>query len=449
MKYANETTRVYVLALVSLTIIGALSVITSKFYSADGGNYLFDLVISEELHSFQVGRTFAHYLLKLPAWIAIKLDVTNFRIISSLMGIPFFLQIILGLGCTRWFLSKEYKNLIIFPILSIFVFILNTEYAIESESITLASFFWPVFAFLYCNKQKIEYSKLIVFILFALILPYTYETFFVCSLPLIWYFYKKSNLSLKIIFIPYYVITSIHQFYNVIFHEYASNTKNFIYSVYPSFFGLTPWGKIEFLNVHLLGIFGLFGYLIYLLLTKTDRKVNYKALYVFCIITFLVVLFNPYLLSYISQFTTRTLNSISPLIFVFIIYLLDKNNLYDKITRYNKLIVLIVFTQTLVSFLTTYHWHKFSRSLNESLLQNKGIFKLDTKIVHPFEPKGLFLLPNFQIWSLPIYSIFLNDNKNIKSLAYYWDHHFMSDDLIKALRTQETLQKYGFELSYE
>lgn len=449
MKYANETTRVYLLALISLTIIGVLSVITSKFYSADGCNYLFDLVISEELHSFQIGRTLAHYLLKFPAWMAIKLDVTNFRVISSLVGIPFFLQIIVGLVCTRWFLSKEYKNLILFPILSIFVFILNSEYAIESESITLAAFFWPVFTFLYCNKQNTEYSKLIVFVLFALILPYTYETFFVCSLPLIWYFYKRANFFLKIIFIPYYVVASVHQIYNVVFHEYAANTKSFIYSVYPGFFGLTPWGKIEFLNVHLLAIFGLFGYLIYLLLTHRDRKVSYKALYLFCIITFLVVLFNPYLLSYTSQFTTRTLNSISPLIFVFIIYLLDKNNLYGKMTRYNKIVFLIIFSQTFVSFLTTYHWYKFSRSLNESLLQNNGIFKLDLKVVHPYEIKDPYLLSNYQIWSLPIYSVFLNDNKNIKSMAYYWDDHSMTNDLIKSLRSQETLQKYGFELSYE
>jgi hypothetical protein len=449
MKYTNDTSRIYAISLFAISIIGFISAFSSKFYSADGANYLLNLLLTEELYTFQDGRIFAHYLLKIPAWLAIKLGVTNFSVVSFLMGIAFYLQIILSLTISRWFLTEKYKNIIIFPILSVFVLVLNTEYAIESESITLACFFWPVYLYLLCKEEKSTYAKQIVFIFLALLLPYTYETFFVCSIPLIWFIYKKSNLISKTIFIPYYFLSSIHQFYNVIFHEHSTNTSNFVSSIYPGFFGLTPWGNINLLNISLLGSFLLFGFFIWLILNNIDKKVNYFFLYLCSVVVFVVVILNPYTLSSYSQYCTRTLTSISPLFFVLIIHLLNRKDLYHKVTRYNRLIVLIVLFQCSISFLSTYHWTMFKNNLNQSLASNQGVYKVVKRELYPYKYKNFNFLANFQIWSLPAYSLFLSDTMNIDSIAYFWDNDFMTKAQLKSIKDQTNLKKYGFRFNYE
>ena len=449
MKFTSEINKLYIYSLISLFIICILSVLTSKYYSADGANYLLTLITNEELTIVQNGRVFARYLLQIPALIAIKVGITNFQLISALLGIPYFLQIIVSLICTNWFLGEKNKSLIVFPILTIFVLILNTEYAIESESITLASFFWPIFTYLYYFEEKKSLLKSTVFICFALIVPYTYETFFICSIPLIWLFYTRSNITFKILFIPFYVLSSIHQFYNIIFHQFKPNTGSFMYSVFPSLFGLLPNGRIEYLNLHLLGIFILFGYLIYLIFSKKERTVNYWILGVLSFTNLIIITLNPHLLSYSSQFSTRTLTSISPLIFSFLFIRSMRIDLKSKIIKYNKLIIFIIVFQTSASLLSTFHWMQFSKSLRNAISKSNGLFVYNIKDLDTFKIDGRNYVSNFQIWSLPAYSLFLNTGKESKSIAYAycWKDHFMTKDQIQIIRSEKKLRKYGFNFN--
>ena len=440
----DQMNRIYGISMIALFLIGILSSLTSKFYSADGAQYLYSLLLSEELFTFQEGRIFAHYLLKIPAWLAIKSGVTHFKTISFLLGFAFFLQIMISLFVSRWFLGEKKKSFLIFPIISTFVLVLNTEYAIESESITLVSFFWPVFIYLYHYEQMRTTFQNIVFFLCALIIPYTYETFFVCSLPLIYYIVKTKNISIMLLFIPYYVITSFHQLYNTVFHQHPDNAERFLTSVYLCFMGLFPGGQIKLFNPHLFSILLLSGYLLYLFKAK-NKKVIYPFIVLTWIISLSLIVSFPYLISFSSQFYSRTLTALSPLLMVFIVFLLKNIILKEKVTKYFRLIIAIILMQTTASLVTTYHWVQFKNNLNEDNKKHVGVYHYNiyqNKTVHwvnGWEVRG------FQPWSLPIFALFLSENQTIKSIPFAWEKHPITLQQIKEIKDGTKLQKYGFK----
>jgi len=186
-----------------------------------------------------------------------------------------------------------------------------------------------------------------------------------------------------------------------------------------------------------------------LALNKKEKKVNYPLLSLFSFSGLLIVYFFPYLISQRSQYMTRALVAFIPLIFTFFIYLLEKKSLLTSLNRYNKLIVLIMIIQFSASMLTTSHWMTFTKEFDHELATHKGVFSLDPNVFSNFRKEGRYYISHFQIWSFPIYSVFLSRDKDINSVAYFWENHFMTDRQLDFIKYDNHLYKYGFTFSYD
>ncbi len=441
--------KTYLLSLASLIIIGVIASLNAKYFSSDGANYLFTLLSTGELYSYQEGRVAAHYILKTPTWLLITMGVKNFDLISFSMGFSFYLQMILGIVLSFKILSQKNKIYILYPIISTFLFSMNTEYAIESESLFLNSVFWPVFFYIY-EFRRLDWNALL-YLPLALALAFSYETFCLIALFIIFNIFKSNFIPLKakITSTIFLLLLSALQLRNIIFHEYPDNVGRYIYSVKAGFFGLGSMGMNFFPYRNIYFVFVIF-FSIFLLISAFSRTLQKsKYLFIFLLIgaaCLVITYYYPTAVSRNSQFSTRSLTSIAPAIMSLIFFIGLRTRKVINYAFVSQGVTFIILFQSPLSLITTVHWKSFDRNLNIALKDKNGVVLLrDTLIRRKIESGEIST--NYLFWSVPLYSIFLDKDKTIDALLYEKNYHSDMMNMLDQIKQHKaTFEKYGFEM---
>jgi hypothetical protein len=445
----NKINQTYLLSIISLLLIGFYATVNYKYFSSDGANYLFTLLSTGELFSYQEGRVAAHYILKIPSWLLIKIGVKNFELISFSMGFSFYLQMILGIVFSFKALSQKNKIYILYPILSTFLFSLNTEYAIESESLFLNSFFWPVFFYIY-EYKKINLSA-ILYIPLSIALAFSYETFCLVSLCLAFAIFKNKFIALKVKVSCYILlfIFSAFQFRNIIHHQHPGNVGRYIYSIKSGFFGLGSMHNnfFPYRNIYFVFIIVFF---VYILIAATSNKIQKsKNLFFLCIIGIICLVVSylyPTAVTRNAQFSTRSLTSIAPFIMIILFYFSVKMRESINYIFLSKCTSIIITFQVILSIITTIHWSEFNYNLNKLLNNKQGVVLVRDTFLQDKIIRGEIGI-NYLFWSLPLYSIFLDKDKTIDALLYAKNYYSDQMKLLEQIQSNKsTLEQYGFRM---
>jgi hypothetical protein len=242
---------------------------------------------------------------------------------------------------------------------------------------------------------------------------------------------------------------SLYQFYNIIYHQHPQNVGGMIKSIYPGMFGITQYGfsKYNFFNVHL-------GWMIFLLflftffLIRKKERMHFSilpALTVISGVVFSYVIFHPEIMTRTTQFQTRALTSISPILFSFLIAIVVKLNRLEKLRSMTSFVLLFLVLQFSMSMFTTYHWIQFKDFLKSASFGQEGVFPISRELVNQKSKYRIFVR-NYMPWSLPLYSIFLKDDKKINSIAVPPYKHEATNGILLDITRKRFLSKYGFEI---
>ena len=415
--------------------------------SSDGANYLYELLLRDELHSFQQGRWAAHYILKTPTWILMKLGMVNFDTLSFVFGMSFYLQMLIGIVLSYVMLRD--KKYILYPILSSYLFALNTEYAIESEAIFLQSLFWPVF--FYLEQDRDEVGRSIIFVLSLVALSMSYETFMIISILIgyqIWRYEKLSSSKRWLLYV-FLVGTSIFQLKNIIFHEYPQNVKAYLASIGAGQAGLNFAKYANFPHVNLFFMVVVLIYISILLALLIKKNISLWLTILFGVAGVLALYtatIYPDMINRYVQYMTRTLTSVGPLLIFPLFHIAKKRRNHFDHRKLSFLVQVLILLQFGSSLLTTHHWRLFVQELNQITTGKYGEINIhETKMMNKISQRKMSA--NFQDWSLPLYSIFLDKDKVITAIVRgKLDSPFSKRILFGVEQNKVLFEKYGFKI---
>jgi len=158
-------------AVIYLLHIGS-AIICKRFYYADGGFTLADLINSQNnilpvSNDSSVLRISVNLLNQLPAIICLKLGISSITVLNFMFGAPLFFNAIIGL-LLCWRKCRQIKNgktLILFPIAAYTFFCIPSDIFVINPAFTAYWIYFILFFYIITDNNKLIDKLLLLFLL--------------------------------------------------------------------------------------------------------------------------------------------------------------------------------------------------------------------------------------------------------------------------------------------
>lgn len=149
--------------------------IQEKFFSADASFYFVRMLDSGHFMDFAWSRNHAVYLTEWPLIAAVQFGITHLGTLKFLHGFGLIFPMIISLVGSWVYCPAAKRNLLMLPLLSIFVLNYPSDAIMTGESHVLIYLSWPLF-FAVISERLFERSRFIPAVILAILYARLYES---------------------------------------------------------------------------------------------------------------------------------------------------------------------------------------------------------------------------------------------------------------------------------
>ena len=131
------------IALLCLGVYLLLAITGRTVLFADGAFYLTWILEHQRPMDFDSGRHFAHLVTQVPAVLALRLGVSDLKLLTGLFALGLWVPFAIGFWICRRAAGLR-QELVLFPLVSFFAVTANSSFVIVSESHLVVSLFWAL-----------------------------------------------------------------------------------------------------------------------------------------------------------------------------------------------------------------------------------------------------------------------------------------------------------------
>jgi len=187
------------------------SFLIDKHFSADGAYYFLLILENKSFVEHDWFRQFALYLTQWPVVLAINLGIRTIHTLNLLFAAGIYSTFLISFAFCQIALRGESKFLLIWPLLSIAIFNLNTDYHLSGEFPVALLFSWPILFLLLKQKFSISDHFILFFllILFTRIYQSTISPSIIFIVLLLYQYFRLKMIRPLLIMIPILILLMI------------------------------------------------------------------------------------------------------------------------------------------------------------------------------------------------------------------------------------------------